>query len=108
MPEAAGGNAAKLYTPSVLALSVELAAYQMVMGWIAIPFVISLGISEAAMVRVAYFVGARDPAAARTAMREHFQRLFEAMISATEHTALEEVRRRIGEDRKRFLATTQI
>lgn len=47
--------------------TVELAAYQMVMGWIAIPFVISLGISEAAMVRVAYFVGARDPAAARQA-----------------------------------------
>ncbi|WP_421695104.1 MATE family efflux transporter [Aestuariivirga sp.] len=47
--------------------TVELAAYQMVMGWIAIPFVISLGISEAAMVRVAYFVGARDPASARQA-----------------------------------------
>ena len=47
--------------------TVELAAYQMVMGWIAIPFVISLGISEAAMVRVAYFVGARDAAAARQA-----------------------------------------
>lgn len=45
----------------------ELASYQVVMGWIAIPFVISLGISEAAMVRVAYFVGARDPAAARQA-----------------------------------------
>ncbi|WP_373503499.1 MATE family efflux transporter [Aestuariivirga sp.] len=44
---------------------VELAAYQMVMGWIAIPFVISLGISEAAMVRVAYYIGADDPAAAR-------------------------------------------
>lgn len=53
-------------------------------------------------------LSARDPAAARTAMREHFQRLFEAMISATEHTALEEVRRRIGEDRQRFLVTTQI
>jgi DNA-binding FadR family transcriptional regulator len=49
-----------------------------------------------------------DPAAARLAMREHFQRLFEAMLSATEHTALEEVKRRIGEDRKRFLVTTQI
>jgi MATE family multidrug resistance protein len=47
--------------------TVELASYQIVMGWIAIPFVISLGISEAAMVRVAYFVGARDPAAARQA-----------------------------------------
>ncbi len=47
--------------------AIELAAYQMVMGWIAIPFVISLGISEAAMVRVAYFVGAGSPAAARQA-----------------------------------------
>lgn len=47
--------------------AVELAAYQMVMGWIALPFVISLGISEAAMVRVAYFVGADDPPAARQA-----------------------------------------
>jgi len=47
--------------------AIELAAYQMVMGWIAIPFVISLGISEAAMVRVAYFVGAGNPAAARQA-----------------------------------------
>ena len=47
--------------------TVELASYQIVMGWIAIPFVISLGISEAAMVRVAYFVGARDAAAARQA-----------------------------------------
>lgn len=49
-----------------------------------------------------------DPAAARLAMREHFQRLFEAMLSASEHTALEEIKRRIGEDRKRFLVTTQI
>jgi MATE family multidrug resistance protein len=47
--------------------TVELASYQIVMGWIAIPFVISLGISEAVMVRVAYFVGARDAAAARQA-----------------------------------------
>lgn len=53
-------------------------------------------------------LAARNSAAARLAMREHFQRLFEAMISATEHSALEEVRRRIGEDRKRFLVTTQI
>jgi multidrug resistance protein, MATE family len=45
----------------------DLAAYQIVMGWIAIPFVISLGISEAAMVRVAYWMGADDPSAARQA-----------------------------------------
>ena len=46
---------------------VELASYQMVMGWIAVPFVISLGLAEAAMVRVAYWVGADDAAAARQA-----------------------------------------
>lgn len=46
---------------------IELASYQMVMGWISVPFVISLGMSEAAMVRVAYFVGADDMAAARQA-----------------------------------------
>lgn len=50
----------------------------------------------------------RDPAAARLAMREHFHRLFEAMLVATENSALEEVKRKIGEDRQRFLVTTQI
>lgn len=50
----------------------------------------------------------RDPAAARIAMREHFHRLFEAMLVATENSALEEVKRQIGEDRQRFLVTTQI
>jgi GntR family transcriptional regulator, transcriptional repressor for pyruvate dehydrogenase complex len=50
----------------------------------------------------------RDPHAARLAMREHFQRLFEAMLVATESCALEEVKRKIGEDRQRFLVTTQI
>ncbi|APG61546.1 GntR family transcriptional regulator [Sphingorhabdus lutea] len=50
----------------------------------------------------------RDPAAARFAMREHFQRLFEAMLVATETSAFEEVKRKIGEDRKRFMVTTQI
>lgn len=45
----------------------ELAAYQMMMSWVAIPFVISLALAEAAMVRVAYWVGAGDGAAARRA-----------------------------------------
>ena len=44
-----------------------LAAYQMMMGWISIPFVISLGLAEAAMVRVSYWMGAGHPAAARQA-----------------------------------------
>lgn len=47
--------------------AVELASYQIVIGWIAIPFVISLGMSEGAMVRVAYFAGAGEPSAARQA-----------------------------------------
>lgn len=51
---------------------------------------------------------ARDPAAARAAMRQHFQRLFESMLQATESAALAEIRRRTEEDRERFLATTRI
>ena len=50
----------------------------------------------------------RDPVAARNAMRYHFQRLFEAMLEATESQALEEIRRRTQQDRERFLATTRI
>jgi multidrug resistance protein, MATE family len=46
---------------------IELAAYQMVMGWIAIPFVISLAFADAAMVRVSYWSGAQSPSAARQA-----------------------------------------
>jgi GntR family transcriptional repressor for pyruvate dehydrogenase complex len=50
----------------------------------------------------------RDPQASRAAMRDHFHRLFEAMLEATETEALAEVRRRTENDRKRFLATTRI
>lgn len=50
----------------------------------------------------------RDPAAARMAMRNHFQRLFESMLEATENDALAEVRRRTQLDRERFLETTRI
>ncbi|MBL0968374.1 MAG: FadR family transcriptional regulator [Brevundimonas sp.] len=50
----------------------------------------------------------RDPAGARTAMREHFHRLFEAMLQAAENDALAEVRRRTAHDRERFLVTTRI
>lgn len=51
---------------------------------------------------------ARDSVAARNAMRHHFQRLFEAMLQATESQALEEIRRRTQQDRERFMATTRI
>ncbi|MDP1631257.1 MAG: FadR/GntR family transcriptional regulator [Caulobacter sp.] len=50
----------------------------------------------------------RDPAAARAAMRDHFHRLFEAMLAATETEALREIRRRTEIDRERFLVTTRI
>ena len=42
-----------------------LAAYQVVMAWVGIPFVIALGLSEATMVRVALAVGRQNKAAVR-------------------------------------------
>lgn len=50
----------------------------------------------------------RDPVASRQAMREHFQRLFEAMLHASEARAIAELKQRLVEDRNRFLVTTQI
>ncbi len=45
----------------------SLAAYEIIMGWVGIPFVIALGLAEATMVRVAYGVGRNSPAATRQA-----------------------------------------
>lgn len=45
----------------------------------------------------------RDPARARSAMREHFHRLFETMVSAQENAALTELRKALGDVRARFL-----
>jgi multidrug resistance protein, MATE family len=42
-----------------------LAAHQIVLSWVSIPFVIALGLGEGAMVRVALGIGRGDPAAAR-------------------------------------------
>lgn len=50
----------------------------------------------------------RDPARARNAMREHFHRLIEAMLDATERMALEEVQQRASESRERFAASANI
>ncbi|MBS0480322.1 MAG: FadR family transcriptional regulator [Proteobacteria bacterium] len=50
----------------------------------------------------------RDSSAARTAMRDHFHRLFETMMAAREDAALAELRRSMGEDRQRFLQATLI
>lgn len=52
-------------------------------------------------------IKARDPAGARQAMREHFQRLLESMLEATERKALEEVQQRASESRERFLASSK-
>ena len=51
---------------------------------------------------------ARDPAAARVAMREHFRRLIESMLDVTEEQALEELRRKATESRERFLTSFQL
>ena len=51
---------------------------------------------------------ARDPAAARIAMREHFRRLIESMLDVTEEQALEEIRRKATESRERFLTSFQL
>jgi MATE family multidrug resistance protein len=44
-----------------------LAAHQVLMAWIGIPFVIALGMAEGTMVRVAFNTGAGSPRAARLA-----------------------------------------
>lgn len=44
----------------------------------------------------------RDPNAARLAMREHFSRLFEAMLAAEETEAIVQLRRKALEHRHRF------
>ena len=51
---------------------------------------------------------ARDPAAARHAMRQHFYRLTEAMLEATEQRELLELQRRVSESRERFLSNNRI
>jgi len=51
---------------------------------------------------------AHDPAAARDAMRQHFYRLIEAMLDATEQREMEELQRRVSESRERFLMSSRI
>lgn len=51
---------------------------------------------------------ARDPGEARVAMRRHFTRLLESMLSVTEEQALQEIRRRANESRRRFLKASGI
>lgn len=51
---------------------------------------------------------AHDPAAARVAMRRHFTRLIEAMLDVTEERALEELREKSSESRRRYLKSATI
>ncbi|MEP5938227.1 MAG: FadR/GntR family transcriptional regulator [Erythrobacter sp.] len=51
---------------------------------------------------------ARDPAGARNAMREHFHRLLESMLEATERQALEQVQQQASLSRERFTASAKI
>ena len=50
----------------------------------------------------------RDPAAARIAMRKHFRRLMESMLDVTEEQAVEEIRKKASESRRRFLKSARI
>ncbi|MEP3050885.1 MAG: FadR/GntR family transcriptional regulator [Erythrobacter sp.] len=50
----------------------------------------------------------RDSAGARAAMREHFQRLIESMLDATEKQALEQLQEEASKSRARFTASAKI
>jgi DNA-binding GntR family transcriptional regulator len=47
----------------------------------------------------------RNPERAREAMTEHFSRLFEALLHASEQQAIDEARRRSLSNRERYLKT---
>lgn len=49
-----------------------------------------------------------DSGAARIAMRQHFNRLLEAMLDATEEREILELRRKAAESRERFLMTARL
>lgn len=51
---------------------------------------------------------ARNPTDARNAMRDHFHRLLESMLDATERRAMEEVQQQASQSRERFLAAAKI
>lgn len=50
----------------------------------------------------------RDPYAARQAMRQHFSRLLEAMLDATEQREIAELKRRAAESRERYMLTAKL
>lgn len=49
-------------------------------------------------------LSARDPAGARAAMRDHFERLLEALLDTSEQQAIEEVRQHYDANRERYLS----
>ena len=49
---------------------------------------------------------ARDPEAARSAMRQHFKRLLESMLDVTHERAMEELHKQSTESRNRYLKST--
>ncbi|RYD66385.1 MAG: FadR family transcriptional regulator [Sphingomonadales bacterium] len=49
-----------------------------------------------------------DSGAARIAMRQHFNRLLEAMLDVTEEREISELRRKSAESRERFLMTARL
>lgn len=51
---------------------------------------------------------ARDPAAARVAMRNHFTRLLKSMLDVTEQRALEELRKQATKSRQRYLKSATL
>lgn len=50
----------------------------------------------------------RDPQAARLAMRQHFSRLLEAMLDATEQKDIAELKQRAAESRARFMLSAKL
>lgn len=53
-------------------------------------------------------VRARDPAAARAAMRTHFQRLLESMLDITHEQAMEKLRKESTASRNRYLKSASL
>ncbi|MES2338174.1 MAG: FadR/GntR family transcriptional regulator [Pseudomonadota bacterium] len=58
--------------------------------------------------RVVAALHARDPQAARLAMRQHFHRLQRAMLDVTEEREISELKRKSAESRERFMMSARI
>lgn len=52
--------------------------------------------------RITEAIRQRDPSAAREAMRDHFGRVVEQLLETTEALAIEEARRQVNQERRRF------